>query len=44
MFSFTGLTEAQTSFLKEERHVYMLRSGRVNMSGLTEANLDHVAK
>lgn len=44
MFSFTGLTPDQTAFLRDQRHIYLLRNGRVNMSGLTEGSLDYVAK
>ncbi len=44
MFSFTGLNAEQTRFLRENRHVYMLSNGRLNMSGLTWGNLDYVAE
>jgi aspartate aminotransferase len=44
MFSYTGLTEKQVTFLRGEYNIYMLKSGRINMCGLTEANLDYVAK
>jgi aspartate aminotransferase len=44
MFSYTGLTEKQVEFLRAEHHIYMPKSGRINMCGLTLANLDHVAK
>ncbi|XP_037068128.1 aspartate aminotransferase, cytoplasmic-like [Pollicipes pollicipes] len=43
MFSFTGLTPQQCEYLISEHHIYMLRSGRANMAGLSSANLDHVA-
>jgi len=43
MFSYTGLTPRQVEHLRNEYHIYMLRSGRANMCGLTNANLDHVA-
>jgi len=44
MFSYTGLTPKQVEFLRTEHHIYMLKSGRINMCGLTLANLDYVAK
>lgn len=44
MFSYTGLTERQVEHLKEHFHIYMLRSGRINMCGLNEKNMDYVAK
>jgi len=31
-------------FLKSEKHIYLLKSGRVNMCGLTTHNLDYVAQ
>jgi len=43
MFSYTGLTVKQVEFLRAEKHIYMLKSGRINMCGLTLANLDYVA-
>lgn len=44
MFSFTGLTPEQCDHLVHAHHVYLLRNGRVNMAGLSYANLDHVAQ
>ncbi|XP_031842692.1 glutamate oxaloacetate transaminase 1 [Nomia melanderi] len=43
MFSYTGLTERQVEHLVNHYHIYMLRSGRINMCGLNELNLDYVA-
>lgn len=43
MFSYTGLTERQVEHLVNHYHIYMLRSGRINMCGLNEFNLDYVA-
>ena len=34
MFSYTGLTEDMTLFLKKEKHLYMLKSGRISMCGV----------
>lgn len=30
--------------LLDQFHIYLLRSGRINICGLTEYNLDYVAK
>ncbi|XP_012531685.1 aspartate aminotransferase, cytoplasmic isoform X1 [Monomorium pharaonis] len=43
LFSYTGLTEKQVQHLKDHYHIFMLRSGRINMCGLNENNLDYVA-
>ena len=44
MFSYTGLSPAQSEWLVQERHIYLLRSGRISMCGLTPANIDYVAQ
>jgi len=44
MFSYTGLSEAQVNRLRDEHAVYLVRSGRMCLSGLTHANVDHVAR
>ncbi|KAF2964314.1 hypothetical protein GQX73_g9238 [Xylaria multiplex] len=44
MFSFTGLTEAQTLKIREEAHVYMTKNGRISMAGLNTNNIDYFAK
>lgn len=43
MFSYTGVTETQVEHLKKQYHIYMPRSGRINMCGLNESNIDYVA-
>jgi len=37
------LSEKQVEHLREHYHIYMLRSGRINMCGLNDSNLDYVA-
>jgi len=44
MFSYTGLDERQSMHMIEKHHIYMLKSGRISMCGLTKANVDYVAK
>ncbi|XP_075390455.1 aspartate aminotransferase, cytoplasmic [Tenrec ecaudatus] len=43
MFSFTGLNPKQVEYMINEKHIYLLPSGRINMCGLTTKNLDYVA-
>ena len=43
MFSYTGITEAQVNRLRDEHGVYLVRSGRMCMSGLSRANVRYVA-
>lgn len=42
MFSFSGLGDAQVDFLREEKGVYIVKGGRINVAGLTSGNLDYV--
>jgi len=44
MFSFTGLTPEMCQFLVKEKHIYLLKNGRVSMCGVTPGNLDYVAE
>jgi len=44
MFSYTGLTEDMCLYLQKEKHLYLLKSGRISMCGVTPANIDYVAK
>merc|ERR1719427_474290 len=43
MFSYTGLTPSQADFLVKEKHVYLLKCGRISMCGVTPSNIDYVA-
>ena len=43
MFSYTGLNEAQVNRLRVEYGVYLVRSGRMCMSGLSHSNVEAVA-
>ena len=43
MFSYTGLTAAQAEKLRAEHGVYLLRSGRVCIAGLNDANVERAA-
>lgn len=43
MFSYTGLSTQQVDRLRQEHGVYLVGSGRLCVSGLTEANVAYVA-
>lgn len=43
LFCFTGLNERQCNHLIKEYHIYLLRDGRINVSALTNGNMDYVA-
>jgi aspartate/tyrosine/aromatic aminotransferase len=42
MFSFSGLSKDEVLRLREEHAVYMVDSGRLNVAGITEDNLDRL--
>jgi aspartate/tyrosine/aromatic aminotransferase len=42
MFSFSGLDKAQVQRLRDAYSIYMVASGRINVAGLTPANIDDV--
>jgi len=44
MFSFTGLTVAQSEAMVKKHHVYMTKNGRISVAGLTSANVPYVAQ
>ncbi|MFM8737233.1 MAG: aromatic amino acid transaminase [Betaproteobacteria bacterium] len=44
MFSYTGLSAEQVDRLREEHAVYLIRSGRLCVAGLTQGNVDRVAQ
>ncbi|CAH1960575.1 unnamed protein product [Acanthoscelides obtectus] len=44
MFSYTGLNELQSENMVKKHHVYMLKSGRISMCGVTPSNVEYVAK
>jgi aspartate aminotransferase len=43
MFSFLGISKEQVVRLREEFHVYMIESSRINIAGINHANVDYVA-
>jgi len=44
MFSYTGLNPQQVEHMIKKHHIYMLRSGRISMCGVTPSNVDYVAQ
>ncbi|KAL4977880.1 pyridoxal phosphate-dependent transferase [Aspergillus desertorum] len=44
MFSYTGLTPSQVYALKDKFHIYLLKSGRASISGLSPKNVNYVAR
>ena len=44
MFSFLGLSPEQVTTLREDYSIYMTSASRVNVAGLTQANVPYVAK
>ena len=44
MFSYTGLTAKQIEYLVEEKHIYLVKSGRISMCGVNTGNIDYLAE
>jgi aspartate/tyrosine/aromatic aminotransferase len=44
MFSLLGLDDVGITALREEHHVYMPQDGRINVAGISDANVDYVAR
>jgi aspartate/tyrosine/aromatic aminotransferase len=44
MFSFTGLSPAQSDAMVKKHHIYMTKNGRISVAGLTSKNIPYVAK
>ena len=43
MFSFLGISGSQVIRLREEFHVYLVESSRINMAGINQSNVDYVS-
>ena len=43
MFSFTGLTPAQVTMLREKYNIYMLNNGRISLAGANKSNIVYLA-
>jgi aspartate/tyrosine/aromatic aminotransferase len=44
MFSFSGLNKDQVATLREKCSIYIVGSGRINVAGMTEANMDAICE
>ena len=44
MFSFSGLTPDQVAALRDNYSIYIVGSGRINVAGLTEENMDYLCR
>lgn len=42
MFSFSGLTNDQVAWLRDEKSIYIVKGGRINVAGITSNNLDYL--
>ncbi|MBN2164524.1 MAG: aspartate/tyrosine/aromatic aminotransferase [Pontiellaceae bacterium] len=42
MFSFSGLSDEVVAWLKENKAIYIVKGGRINVAGLTPSNIDYV--
>jgi aspartate/tyrosine/aromatic aminotransferase len=42
MFSFSGLSDQHVEWLRQEKAIYMVKGGRINVAGLNHKNLDYV--
>jgi aspartate/tyrosine/aromatic aminotransferase len=42
MFSFSGLSDEVVVWLRENKSIYIVKGGRINLAGLTTANMDYV--
>jgi aspartate/tyrosine/aromatic aminotransferase len=44
MFTMTGLTPEQVDQLRIKHSIYMIRSGRINVAGMTESNIEKICQ
>jgi aspartate aminotransferase/aromatic-amino-acid transaminase len=42
MFSYSGLTQDQVKFLREQKGIYIVGAGRINVAGIRHENLDYL--
>ena len=42
MFSFSGLSNDAVAWLQENKSIYIVKGGRINVAGLTSGNIDYV--
>jgi aspartate/tyrosine/aromatic aminotransferase len=42
MFSFSGLSDDAVNWLRDNKSIYIVKGGRINVAGLTTGNIDYV--
>ncbi len=42
MFSFSGLTDTQVAHLREQKGIYIVKGGRINVAGITSSNIAYL--
>ncbi len=42
MFSFSGLSDGQVSYLREQKGIYIVKGGRINVAGITSRNMAYL--
>lgn len=42
MFSFSGLNDQVVQWLRDQKGIYVVGGGRINLAGLTTSNIDYV--
>ena len=42
MFSFSGLNNDQVDTLRENKSIYIVKGGRINVAGITTGNIDYL--
>ena len=44
MFSFLGLSPEQVQTLGDDYSIYMVKSSRINVAGISNSNIDYLAE
>jgi aspartate/tyrosine/aromatic aminotransferase len=44
MFSYTGLNPMQADWLKNEKGIYIVGTGRINVAGLTSSSMERICE
>jgi len=44
MFSYSGLSKAEVKYLKDEYAIYAVDSGRINIAGINDGNIDRLSQ
>jgi aspartate aminotransferase, mitochondrial len=44
MFAYSGMTKEQVLAMRDKHHVYCTVDGRISMAGITEGNVEYIAK